>query len=124
MSLRASIKEIVISGSHVEHGYKKNPKDWVVEVKLYHDEIRDVYIISIGHSQERISDIDDAVDRFCSLVYSPKNLYLVRLRAMMHGLGEIDFEDESAEGIANMKEICKRYRNEFFALDFPEFTRK
>jgi hypothetical protein len=128
MTIRQGLKSILLSGGRVSHPYKTKYADWFstaeicalsADVPGSDPEIPAYWAHGVDGLNWRTDDIDEAIDAYCRVVFTPTNLWLVRKGAAEHGLGDMIFGETDRR---KLDAIRRKYRDNFFAIDWPEFA--
>jgi hypothetical protein len=98
--MRQEIKKLLEMGSTIKAPYKTKINEWFAEVsitKLWdeYDQKTTYFISPFAHN---FTDIDEAVDKFISYAYSPKNYGYIQIRLTNRGnppFDEYDIENPS-----------------------------
>lgn len=104
--IKEAIKTLVELGGTYKISYKSDVKDWYGDIKIfkykedYGDELT-MYCVDYG---KRFINIDDAVNYFCDLALTSKNVGYVQSRlSYKMKFDEYDIEDESPDFMEAMK---------------------
>lgn len=124
--LREAIKTIVENGGLVQYPHKKGIKDWFGENKIYWcGSVRPNEPWSVSSPYEGYDNyktLDEAIDRFCAITFTRKNIALAYEGIRKHKLMDEQYFDDVSE--SKIRRLVKKYNVEYFDTDYPEFAGK
>lgn len=123
-SIAASIKQLVLLGGQVNLPYKRTMRDHMGEVKLFQCKLYPQEPMINGvhwpYGTDRFDTLDEAIEFAMKTVFTRKNLALAFNGIRKRVMTEKDLDDLTED---ELKELVKKYNDEFFEVDFP-FTKK
>lgn len=122
--IRDAIKQILLMRGSVSFPYKNAMLDWMGLAELHvlspiSERKRAPYMLRWPKGYETFEDLNDAINFYMRLVFTKKNLGLAIQGIHHHKLSKVDLDDLS-EG--DLKNLIKRYNDEYFAQDYPKET--
>lgn len=123
--MKDAITQVITHHGTVQYGFKLGYAEWMQEIKVC--QIGDPDLTAGRSGNFCISDptqglsfyhaAADAAEEFVRRVFRKANLALCFTGIRMHGLhGGRDFDDMSED---ELKSLVTKYRNEFWAADYP-----
>jgi hypothetical protein len=113
--MKESIKILLQSGCSIKFPYKESIDSWYGDVSISKLRSRksDVYVIQPAFTE--IHDIDDAIDYFINIAFSPKNIGYIQSRLKEKGVefDDYDLENPTADVKEKFKEEAILVKEEF-----------
>ena len=118
--MRDTIKAIVEAGGMVQFPFKRGMKDWFGEAKIMQHRLYPgepvIHSVHWPYGMERFNTLDEAIDFYMKTVFTRKNLALTYQGIRKRDMLVKDFDDMTDEEI---KALIKKYKDEFFDIDYP-----
>ena len=118
--MKESIKILLQSGCSIKFPYKERIDSWYGDVSISKTKLKvDAYVIQPNFTE--IYDIDEAVDYFINIAFSPKNIGYVQSRLRNKG---IEFDDYDLENPTSS--VKEKFKEETFLVkeEFEKFNIK
>lgn len=120
--IRQSIKDTLLLSGKVSFSYKARIDDWIGEAKIYFlGKPWNVVCIEFPKFRKEFnpSKMDEAIALYCDKIFSKANLALSYRGIEEHDLLPFgkDFDDLNKE---DLKNIIKKYKEEYFDKDYPK----
>lgn len=123
--IKDSIKELLFSGSTIEVPYKEKLEDWYGKVCI--TQLEDKYIVQ--NPWTTFYDIDEAVDYFCSMAYTSRNIGYVldrlkKKRLISKYLGDGDFKNPNVKFLSLIEKEKIEVDKESILMNLSEFKER
>ena len=108
-STKEGIKSVLQSGGKIVISHKYEISQWYHEASIHVDKDTHNTFYIIQPKYIKFVDIDDAVDYFCDMAYTSKNIGYIQNRLMDNGIlsDDVDLENPNEEIINLFKEEGK-----------------
>lgn len=120
MNIRESIKAVYLLGGTVSFAFKEKSDSWMTEYKIFRLSENPVVVCPFN-KEFKPEELDKAIDLLIDKVFHRGNLALA-----VEGIRKHRLTDEDLDYLdpATYKALLKKYQDEYFAKDYPEFENK